>query len=46
MTAVPAGSTGPRGLDLERLRGHLDAVRPGLVGGPLNGRLIEGAGRT
>ncbi|MFD3540289.1 phosphotransferase family protein [Streptomyces sp. NPDC058662] len=43
MTTAPApGPAGPRGLDLERLRGHLDRVRPGLVGGPLCGRLIEG----
>ncbi|MFB7180877.1 phosphotransferase family protein [Streptomyces sp. NPDC056257] len=39
MTSAPAD---PRGLDLERLRGHLDRVRPGLVAGPLRGRLIEG----
>ncbi|MER6914664.1 phosphotransferase family protein [Streptomyces sp. NPDC000594] len=32
----------PPGLDPERLRGHLDRVRPGLVSGPLNARLIEG----
>ncbi|MCN9244772.1 phosphotransferase family protein [Streptomyces sp. RY43-2] len=32
----------PPGLDLDRLRGLLDAERPGLVGGPLSGRLIEG----
>ncbi|EFL14275.1 phosphotransferase family protein [Streptomyces sp. C] len=32
----------PRGLDLRRLRGHLDAARPGLAAGPLSGRLIEG----
>lgn len=32
----------PPGLDLERLRGHLDRERPGLVSGPLRGRLIEG----
>ncbi|MCX5608824.1 MULTISPECIES: phosphotransferase family protein [unclassified Streptomyces] len=32
----------PRGLDLERLRGHLDTARPGLVAGALSGRLIEG----
>ncbi|MFE3603953.1 phosphotransferase family protein [Streptomyces sp. NPDC059142] len=30
------------GLDPERLRGHLDRVVPGLVGGPLDARLIEG----
>ncbi|MFF7186862.1 phosphotransferase family protein [Streptomyces sp. NPDC008222] len=32
----------PPGLDLDRLRGLLDAERPGLVDGPLTGRLIEG----
>ncbi|MFJ2830957.1 phosphotransferase family protein [Streptomyces sp. NPDC087263] len=32
----------PRGLDLDRLRGLLDRERPGLVNGPLTGRLIEG----
>ncbi|NBE54485.1 phosphotransferase family protein [Streptomyces boluensis] len=32
----------PPGLDLEALRGHLDRERPGLVRGPLEGRLIEG----
>lgn len=32
----------PPGLDLERLRGLLDRERPGLVSGPLSGRLIEG----
>lgn len=32
----------PPGLDLDRLRGLLDAERPGLVSGPLTGRLIEG----
>lgn len=32
----------PPGLDPERLRGHLDRERPGLVGGPLGARLIEG----
>ncbi|MFD4989369.1 phosphotransferase family protein [Streptomyces sp. NPDC058374] len=32
----------PRGLDLLRLRARLDAERPGLVAGPLTGRLIEG----
>ncbi|MFF4497865.1 phosphotransferase family protein [Streptomyces sp. NPDC001546] len=35
-------SADPRGLDLERLRGHLDSTRPGMVSGPLTGRLIEG----
>ncbi|WP_405494604.1 phosphotransferase family protein [Streptomyces sp. NBC_00096] len=43
MTSAPGPApAGPRGLDLERLRGHLDRVRPGLVAGPLTGRLIEG----
>ncbi|MGW3161229.1 phosphotransferase family protein, partial [Streptomyces sp. NPDC001089] len=32
----------PPGLDLDRLRGLLDAERPGLTHGPLTGRLIEG----
>ena len=32
----------PPGLDPDRLRALLDAERPGLVGGPLTGRLIEG----
>ncbi|AWL42654.1 MULTISPECIES: phosphotransferase family protein [unclassified Streptomyces] len=32
----------PPGLDLDRLRGHLDRERPGLVNGPLEARLIEG----
>lgn len=32
----------PPGLAPERLRGHLDRERPGLVGGPLSARLIEG----
>ncbi|MEV8342804.1 phosphotransferase family protein [Streptomyces niveus] len=35
-------SSPPPGLDPERLRGHLDRERPGLVGGPLSARLIEG----
>ncbi|WP_435837885.1 phosphotransferase family protein [Streptantibioticus parmotrematis] len=34
--------TGPPGLDLGRLRTHLDAERPGLAAAPLTGRLIEG----
>ncbi|MFJ7268480.1 phosphotransferase family protein [Streptomyces sp. NPDC099050] len=39
----PSGApSGPRGLDLERLRGHLDRALPGLAAGPLTGRLIEG----
>ncbi|MER5178016.1 phosphotransferase family protein [Streptomyces sp. NPDC002896] len=32
----------PPGLDLDRLRQRLDRERPGLVSGPLTGRLIEG----
>jgi aminoglycoside phosphotransferase (APT) family kinase protein len=32
----------PPGLDLGRLRQRLDRERPGLVSGPLTGRLIEG----
>lgn len=32
----------PPGLDLSRLRGHLDSARPGLVTGPLSAELIEG----
>ncbi|MGW1788699.1 phosphotransferase family protein [Streptomyces tubercidicus] len=32
----------PPGLDLTRLRAHLDRERPGLAGGPLRARLIEG----
>ncbi|WP_431045198.1 phosphotransferase family protein [Streptomyces sp. P1-3] len=32
----------PPGLDLERLRAHLDRERPGLVHGPLSAELIEG----
>ncbi|MGY4989592.1 phosphotransferase family protein [Streptomyces nigrescens] len=32
----------PPGLDLARLREHLDRERPGLVGGPLRAQLIEG----
>src|SRR5690606_41251348 len=32
----------PPGLDLDRLRGLLERERPGLVNGPLSGRLIEG----
>lgn len=38
----PSAPSGPRGLDLERLRGHLDRALPGLAAGPLTGRLIEG----
>ncbi len=32
----------PPGLDLAGLRAHLDRERPGLAGGPLTARLIEG----
>lgn len=32
----------PPGLDLDQLRGHLDRQRPGLVAGPLSGRVVEG----
>ncbi len=32
----------PPGLDLDRLRAHLDSERPGLVTGPLHARLVEG----
>ncbi|MET9304539.1 phosphotransferase family protein [Streptomyces cellulosae] len=32
----------PPGLDLDRLRELLERERPGLLGGPLSGRLIEG----
>ncbi|MDW6063833.1 phosphotransferase family protein [Streptomyces sp. FXJ1.4098] len=35
-------SGNPPGLDLERLRAHLDRERPGLVRGPLRAELIEG----
>ncbi|MFF8609378.1 phosphotransferase family protein [Streptomyces sp. NPDC015346] len=35
-------SAQPPGLDLEQVRGFLDRERPGLVGGPLDARLIEG----
>ena len=37
-----SGTENPPGLDLERLRRHLDAERPGLVTGALDGALIEG----
>lgn len=37
-----SGREQPPGLDLERLRAHLDRERPGLAGGPLRARLIEG----
>ncbi|NIJ11807.1 aminoglycoside phosphotransferase (APT) family kinase protein [Saccharomonospora amisosensis] len=32
----------PPGLDLERLRAHLDSELPGLVAGPLSAQLVEG----
>ncbi|MFI1469803.1 phosphotransferase family protein [Streptomyces wuyuanensis] len=35
-------SVHPPGLDPEKLRGHLDRERPGLVSGPLEARLIQG----
>ena len=35
-------SENPPGLDLERLRAHLETHRPGLVNGALSARLIEG----
>ncbi|ALC24161.1 phosphotransferase family protein [Streptomyces pristinaespiralis] len=35
-------SSVPPGLDPEPLRGYLDRERPGLVGGPLSARLIQG----
>src|SRR5690606_4947372 len=38
----PMSVENPPGLDLRRLRAHLDEVRPGLVTGPLTGELIEG----
>ncbi|EPH42514.1 phosphotransferase family protein [Streptomyces aurantiacus] len=39
----PDRPAGPPGLDLDRLRGHLDRERPGLLGDrPLTARLIEG----
>ncbi|GHC79113.1 phosphotransferase family protein [Streptomyces flavofungini] len=39
----PDRPLGPPGLDLDRLRGHLDRERPGLLAaGPLTARLIEG----
>jgi aminoglycoside phosphotransferase (APT) family kinase protein len=36
------GTGNPQGLDLERLRAHLDRERPGLLQGALRGELIEG----
>ncbi|MFE7316225.1 phosphotransferase family protein [Streptomyces sp. NPDC057555] len=38
----PATGAAPPGLDLARLREHLDRERPGLVSGPLRAQLIEG----
>ncbi len=35
-------SENPPGLDLDRLRAHLERERPGLLTGPLRGRVIEG----
>src|SRR4051812_16020604 len=35
-------STDPPGLDLGRLRAHLDAQRPGLVAGELSADVVEG----
>lgn len=35
-------SAPPPGLDPEQLRGFLDRRRPGLVGGPLSARIVEG----
>src|SRR3954464_3546272 len=35
-------SDSPRGLDLDRLRRHLDRRRPGLTGGELRATLIQG----
>ncbi|WP_431946588.1 phosphotransferase family protein [Actinacidiphila sp. bgisy167] len=37
-----SGTQNPPGLDLERLRRHLDAGRPGLTAGALEGELIKG----
>ncbi|MFJ4847995.1 MULTISPECIES: phosphotransferase family protein [unclassified Streptomyces] len=37
-----SGTENPPGLDLDRLRRYLDAQRPGLLRGPLDGELIEG----
>ncbi|MFH9422274.1 phosphotransferase family protein [Streptomyces sp. NPDC017529] len=39
---TPPARPAPPGLDLERLREHLDRERPGLVRGPLAAELIEG----
>lgn len=41
-TAEDTGDQAPPGLDLAGVRAFLDRERPGLVGGPLRGRLIEG----
>lgn len=37
-----SGTENPPGLDLDRLRRYLDAQRPGLLRGALDGELIEG----
>ncbi|MDX3075073.1 phosphotransferase family protein [Streptomyces sp. NPDC088354] len=37
-----SGTENPPGLDLDRLRRYLDAQRPGLLHGALDGELIEG----
>ncbi|MFE5299202.1 phosphotransferase family protein [Streptomyces sp. NPDC056632] len=42
MSSPSQPASPPPGLDLDRLRGHLDRERPGLVTGPLEARLIEG----
>ncbi|MFB7866476.1 phosphotransferase family protein [Streptomyces sp. NPDC056069] len=42
MSSPSQPASPPPGLDLDRLRGHLDRERPGLVTGPLQARLIEG----
>ncbi|GAA1156147.1 phosphotransferase family protein [Streptomyces hebeiensis] len=39
---MPTSHVTPPGLDPDRLRGHLDRALPGLVGGPLDARLVEG----
>ncbi|MEV6233649.1 phosphotransferase family protein [Saccharopolyspora shandongensis] len=41
MNAQPSPGELP-GLDLDRLRAHLDAELPGLVDGPLTGELVQG----
>ncbi|MFJ9812241.1 phosphotransferase family protein [Streptomyces sp. NPDC101158] len=42
MSSPSQPASPPPGLDLDRLRAHLDRERPGLVTGPLEARLIEG----